>query len=90
MDDMTSLTQSHHRADHHHMLSKVPEVTAVFWVIKVLCTTVGETAADYLNTNLSLGLTNTTFITASALDELCHGVRRCSRRASGWGGRGRG
>jgi uncharacterized membrane-anchored protein len=41
VDDMTSLTQSYHRPDHHHMLSKVPEVTAVFWVIKVLCTTVG-------------------------------------------------
>ena len=31
------------------MLNKVPEVTLYFWVIKVLCTTVGETAADYLN-----------------------------------------
>jgi uncharacterized membrane-anchored protein len=30
------------------MLSKVPEVTLFFWVIKVLATTVGETAADYL------------------------------------------
>ena len=33
------------------MLNKVPEVTLYFWVIKVLCTTVGETAADYLNEN---------------------------------------
>jgi uncharacterized membrane-anchored protein len=49
------------------MLNKVPEITAFFWVIKVLCTTVGETASDYLNTNLNLGLTNTTFITASLL-----------------------
>ncbi|MGW3699895.1 hypothetical protein ACWD7C_38530 [Streptomyces sp. NPDC005134] len=24
--------------------NKVPEVTAYFWIIKVLCTTVGETA----------------------------------------------
>ena len=31
--------------------NKVPEVTAYFWVIKVLCTTVGETAADLLNEN---------------------------------------
>ena len=30
------------------MLNKVPEVTLYFWIIKVLCTTVGETAADYL------------------------------------------
>lgn len=49
------------------MLNKVPEVTFYFWIIKVLCTTVGETAADYLNENLNLGLTNTTFVTASLL-----------------------
>jgi uncharacterized membrane-anchored protein len=50
-----------------HMLNKVPEVTLYFWVIKILCTTVGETASDYLATNLSLGLTNTTFITGALL-----------------------
>src|SRR5437763_8746542 len=49
------------------MLNKVPEVTLYFWVIKVLCTTVGETASDYLTDNVGLGLTNTTFITAAIL-----------------------
>jgi uncharacterized membrane-anchored protein len=49
------------------MLNKVPEVTLYFWVIKVLCTTVGETASDYLSSNVGLGLTNTTFITATIL-----------------------
>src|SRR2546430_2694163 len=49
------------------MLNKVPEVTLYFWVIKVLCTTVGETASDYLAGNLNLGLTNTTFITGGLL-----------------------
>ncbi|MDX6469863.1 MAG: hypothetical protein QOF75_1666 [Gaiellaceae bacterium] len=49
------------------MLNKVPEVTLYFWVIKVLCTTVGETASDYLATNLNLGLTKTTFITGAVL-----------------------
>jgi uncharacterized membrane-anchored protein len=49
------------------MLNKVPEVTLYFWVIKVLCTTVGETASDYLAGNLSLGLTKTTFITGGLL-----------------------
>ncbi|MDP4086187.1 MAG: hypothetical protein Q8934_16435 [Bacillota bacterium] len=44
------------------LLSKVPEVTIFFWIIKVLCTTVGETFADFLNFNLGLGLTNTTII----------------------------
>jgi uncharacterized membrane-anchored protein len=44
------------------MLNKVPEVTIFFWTIKILATTVGETAADFLNTNLNLGLTNTTVV----------------------------
>ena len=40
------------------LLNKVPEVTLYFWVIKILCTTVGETAADNLNDKLGFGLTN--------------------------------
>ena len=49
------------------MLNKVPEVTLYFWIIKILCTTVGETAADYLNTNLGFGLTNTTYVVGAFL-----------------------
>ena len=49
------------------MLNKVPEVTLFFWIIKILCTTVGETAADYLNDNLGFGLTNTTFFAGALL-----------------------
>lgn len=41
------------------MLNKVPEVTLSFWIIKIMATTVGETAADFLNTNLNLGLART-------------------------------
>ncbi|GAB7005806.1 hypothetical protein JCM18899A_32790 [Nocardioides sp. AN3] len=41
------------------MLNKVPEVTIWFWVIKILCTTVGESFADYINETLGFGLTNT-------------------------------
>ncbi len=44
------------------MLNKVPEVTVYFWIIKILATTVGETAADYLNENLGIGLSGTTVI----------------------------
>ena len=43
-------------------LSKVPEVTIYFWVIKILATTVGETAADYINITLGLGLQSTTLV----------------------------
>jgi uncharacterized membrane-anchored protein len=34
---------------------KVPEVTLLFWAIKVLSTTVGETGADYLAVHVGLG-----------------------------------
>src|SRR5216683_722688 len=56
--------QSYHQSHPtlRQMLNKVPEVTLYFWVIKILCTTVGETAADFLNTNLNLGLTGTTVV----------------------------
>ena len=47
------------------MLNKVPEVTLYFWIIKILCTTVGETASDFLTRTLGLGLTNTTLITGA-------------------------
>ncbi|WP_310551156.1 COG4705 family protein [Paenibacillus glufosinatiresistens] len=40
--------------------NKVPQVTIIFWIIKVMATTVGETAADFLNFNLHWGLTITT------------------------------
>ena len=45
------------------LLNKVPEVTIFFWIIKVLCTTVGESAADFLNYNLNWGLTATSVVT---------------------------
>src|SRR5207302_204416 len=48
-------------------LNKVPEITLFFWVIKILCTTVGETAADFLSEKLNLGLTGTTFVMSALL-----------------------
>ena len=44
------------------ILNKVPEVTLYFWIIKILATTIGETAADYLNVTLGFGLTGTTVV----------------------------
>jgi uncharacterized membrane-anchored protein len=49
------------------MLNKVPEVTIFFWVIKILCTTVGESFADYVNETLGFGLTNTTVLFTTTL-----------------------
>ena len=70
------------------MLNKVPEVTLYFWVIKIMCTTVGETAADYLNENLGFGLTNTTYVTGALLAALLIAQFRLpSLRAPGRTGR---
>jgi uncharacterized membrane-anchored protein len=49
------------------MLNKVPEVTIFFWIIKILCTTVGESFADYINATLGFGLTKTTLVFSAAL-----------------------
>src|ERR1700687_2030759 len=50
-----------------HMLNNVPEVTLYFWIIKILCTTVGETAADFLNTTLNFGLNGTSIVMSALL-----------------------
>ncbi|MDF0554402.1 hypothetical protein [Kamptonema sp. UHCC 0994] len=49
------------------ILNRVPEVTGSFWIIKVLATTVGETAADYLSVNLNLGLSVTSYVMSGVL-----------------------
>jgi uncharacterized membrane-anchored protein len=46
--------------------NRVPEVVFIFWLIKMMSTTVGETFADYLSTTLNLGL-NTTSAVMSVL-----------------------
>jgi uncharacterized membrane-anchored protein len=51
----------HQRPDGRSLLNKVPEVTVFFWIIKILATTVGETAADFLS-GLGLGLSGTTVL----------------------------
>ncbi|MBW4685516.1 MAG: hypothetical protein KME40_10535 [Komarekiella atlantica HA4396-MV6] len=49
------------------VLNRVPEVTGSFWIVKVLATTVGETAADYLSVTLNLGLSVTSYIMSGVL-----------------------
>ena len=44
------------------LLNKVPEITIWFWIIKILCTTVGESFADWIAVDLGVGLINTTLI----------------------------
>lgn len=47
--------------------NRVPYVTVDFWLIKLMAVTVGETAADFLNTNLGLGLPKTSIIMSGVL-----------------------
>lgn len=66
-DKISSLIGYFKNIGRRHMLNKVPEITLWFWLIKVMCTTVGETAADYLNVNLNFGLTGTSVVTGVLL-----------------------
>lgn len=49
------------------VLSRVPEVTLPFWIVKVLATTVGETGADFLSATLNLGLGITSYVMSGVL-----------------------
>jgi uncharacterized membrane-anchored protein len=51
----------------HTFFNKVPEITLVFWIIKIMATTVGETAADLLSDTLGLGLVVTSWVMAALL-----------------------
>src|SRR5690348_5507365 len=64
---MGAMTTSTAKTQARVMLNKVPEVTVYFWLIKILCTTVGESFADYINETLGFGLTNTTLVFSAAL-----------------------
>ena len=47
--------------------NRVPRVTAEFWLIKLMAVTMGETAADYINVQLGLGLTTTSLLVGAVL-----------------------
>jgi len=47
--------------------NRVPRVTADFWLIKLMAVTMGETAADYLNVQMGLGLTATSLLMSAVL-----------------------
>lgn len=43
-------------------LNRVAGLTLFFWVVKILSTTVGETAADFISVNMKVGLIGTTIL----------------------------
>jgi uncharacterized membrane-anchored protein len=47
--------------------NRVPKVTVDFWLVKLMAVTVGETAADFLNSNLGLGLSTTSWVMSGLL-----------------------
>ena len=59
------------------MLNKVPAVTLVFWIMKIMATTVGETGADYLAVNVGLG----TAVTGAIMIALLTGAMLLQLRA---------
>jgi uncharacterized membrane-anchored protein len=65
------------------MLNKVPEVTLIFWMIKIMSTTVGETGADYLAVHVGLGTTVTGAVMVSFL-AIALGIQLRMRRYVPW------
>lgn len=51
----------------HQLLLKVPQITLMFWVIKIAATTLGETGGDALSVSLGLGYLLSTGIFAGSI-----------------------
>ncbi len=69
-----------------HPAEQGPGGHDLFWVVKILSTTVGETAADFLNENVGLGLSATTALMALLLAGVLVASSRSgatSRRSTG-------
>ena len=49
----------------NEVLSKVPEVTLIFWIMKILATTLGETGGDAVSMSMDLGYLVSTGIFAA-------------------------
>ncbi len=64
---MTTASAPPARPTARAMLNKVPEITIWFWVIKILCTTVGESFADWINMTLGFGLKPTALLFTALL-----------------------
>src|SRR5580693_1866137 len=58
---MSAASTAHPRQDFH----KVPEVTLLFWLIKIAATTLGETAGDAVTMSMNLGYLTGTAIFAA-------------------------
>ncbi|MGI4891138.1 MULTISPECIES: COG4705 family protein [Ralstonia] len=68
-----------HAASHPGRRNTVPEVTALFWIIKMMSTTVGAAAADALNLGWQFGLGGTTVVTGALFAAALMGQLRSHR-----------
>jgi uncharacterized membrane-anchored protein len=62
---MQTTTYPQANSDLSEALTKVPEVTLLFWIIKIAATTLGETGGDALSMSLNLGYLLSTGIFAA-------------------------
>ena len=62
---MTDMTDRSHYPD--SVVNRVAEVTIFFWIMKVIATTLGETAGDFVSMTLGLGYTTGLAITSGVL-----------------------
>ncbi|PYO76157.1 MAG: hypothetical protein DMD63_15080 [Gemmatimonadetes bacterium] len=65
------------------LVNRVPEVTLVFWILKILATTVGETAGDVLSITFKLGTVVTSYV-MGALLLITLGIQFRARRYVPW------
>ena len=65
IDNQTAMNRACKDSMAQAALSKVPEVTLVFWVIKILATTLGETGGDAVSMSMDLGYLVSTIIFAA-------------------------
>jgi uncharacterized membrane-anchored protein len=68
-----------HSQSSRHELAKVPAVTLGFWIIKILATTLGETAGDAVTMSMELGYLAGTAIFAALLAVMLAAQIRTSR-----------
>ena len=68
-----------HSPSSRHDLAKVPAVTLGFWIIKILATTLGETAGDAVTVSMELGYLAGTAIFAALLAVMLAAQIRTSR-----------
>ncbi len=80
---MTTTTSTSRASGLAPFLNKVPTITATFWLIKILSTTIGETFADYLAVQVGLGTAVTDGAMATVLAVTLVAQLR-SRRYTPW------